>query len=431
MSIFGSPIKEPTNFDTTKFFKTFKKMNGYNIMYGTKVITKDNNWELDYLLLGTASYKDNKPKVKALEKLVETGTVVNLGDNKEIVLDSEFMKNVVEPLAYALLNQDKDLSKQILEALYDSLGSCEDVDFYNSLTDEEAKLMVIRSLKNCGSDKADKVLDSAKELVLNSKLATLEDISIAFRHKFRDNNASSKEEIAVIWGKLKPRLMDLITKDICKDYTRIAPNGVKYVHLQNRSCGLQPFPAESKLLEQILHYVKGFVPEFAYFIEDAVAYDSGRHEYYEIWRPARDQHYYDNYGEITYINRAFVESVDDAIQFKLPAALEKDAVKKLQVEKDGLNKQIDAEIQAIKDFVAARKVRIQKLKSDKKEVEDKLKAIEEENKRKETERAKAELQKKQAEFEALAAQLGVDPADLLALQQKKQNAAALPNQKQR
>lgn len=429
MSIFGSPIKEPTNFDTTKFFKTFKKMNGYNIMYGTKVVIKDNDWELDYLLSGTASYKDNKPKVKALEKLVETGTVVNRKDDKEVVLDAEFMKNVVEPVAYALLNQDKDLSKQILKALYNSLGVCEDVDFYNSLTDEEAKLMVVRSLEKCGSDKADTVLDSAKELVLNSKLATLEDISIAFRHKFRDNNASSKEEIAVIWGKLKPRLMDLITKDIYKDHTRIAPNGVKYVHLQNRSCGLQPFPAESKLLEQILHYVKGFVPEFADFIEDVVAYDSGRHEYYEIWRPARDQHYW-NYGEITYINRAFVESVDDAIQFKLSAAMEKDTVKKLQVEKDGLNKQFDAEIQAIKDFVAARKVRIQKLKSDKKEVEDKLKAIEEENKRKETERAKAELQKKQAEFEALAAQLGVDPADLLALQQKKQNAAMSPNQKQ-
>ena len=403
-------------------------MNGYNILYGTKVVIKDNDWELDYLLSGTASYKDNKPKVKALEKLVETGTVVNRKDDKEVVLDAEFMKNVVEPVAYALLNQDKDLSKQILKALRKSCGACDDVDFYNSLTDEEAKLMAVRSLEKCGSDKADTVLDSAKELVLNSKLATLEDISIAFRHKFRDNNASSKEEIAVIWGKLKPRLMDLITKDICKDYTRIAPNGVKYVHLQNRSCGLQPFPAESKLLEQILHYVKGFVPEFADFIEDAVAYDSGRHEYYEIWRPARDQHYW-NYGEITYINRAFVESVDDAIQFKLPAALEKDAVKKLQVEKDGLDKQFDAEIQAIKDFVAARKVRIQKLKSDKKEVEDKLKAIEEENKRKETERAKAELQKKQAEFEALAAQLGVDPADLLALQQKKQNAAMSQNQK--
>ena len=428
MSIFGSPIKEPTNFDTTKFFKTFNKMNSYNILDGAKVVIKDYIWSLDRLLL--QDVYDNKLKVKALEKLVETGTVVNRKGDKEVVLDAEFMKNVVEPLAYARLNPDKDLSKQILKTLDLSMYACDDVDFYNSLTDEEAKLMVVRSLKNCGSDKADKVLDSAKELVLNSKLATLEDISIAFRHKFRDNNASSKEEIAVIWGKLKPRLMDLITKDICKDYTRIAPNGVKYFHLQNRSCGLQPFPAESKLLERILHYVKGFVPEFADFIEDVVAYDSGRHEYYEIWRPARDQHYY-NYGEITYINRAFVESVDDAIQFKLPAALEKDAVKKLQVEKDGLDKQFDAEIQAIKDFVAARKVRIQKLKSDKKEVEDKLKAIEEENKRKENERAKAELQKKQAEFEALAAQLGVDPADLLALQQKKQNAAALPDQKQR
>ena len=427
MSIFGSPIKEPTNFDTTKFFKTFNKMNSYNILDGAKVVIKDYIWSLDRLLL--QDVYDNKLKVKALEKLVETGTVVNRKGDKEVVLDAEFMKNVVEPLAYARLNPDKDLSKQILKTLDLSMYACDDVDFYNSLTDEEAKLMVVRSLKNCGSDKADKVLDSAKELVLNSKLATLEDISIAFRHKFRDNNASSKEEIAVIWGKLKPRLMDLITKDICKDYTRIAPNGVKYFHLQNRSCGLQPFPAESKLLERILHYVKGFVPEFADFIEDVVAYDSGRHEYYEIWRPARDQHYY-NYGEITYINRAFVESVDDAIQFKLPAALEKDAVKKLQVEKDGLDKQFDAEIQAIKDFVAARKVRIQKLKSDKKEVEDKLKAIEEENKRKETERAKAELQKKQAEFEALAAQLGVDPADLLALQQKKQNAAMSQNAKQ-
>lgn len=429
MSFFGSPIKEPKDFNTTKFFKTFNKMNGYNILYNTKVVIKDNSWDLDYLLSGPASYKDNKPKVKALEKLVETGTVVKRDDDKEVVLDAEFMKNVVEPLAYALLNQDKDLSKQILKALHVSCGTCENVDFYNSLTDEEAKLMAVRSLKYCGGDMADNVLNSAKELVLNSKLATLEDISIVFRHKFRDNNASSKEELGIIWGKLKPRLMDLITNDIYKDHTRIAPNGVKYFLLQNRSCGSHPFPVESKLLEQILHYVKGFVPEFADFIEDAVAYDSGRHEYYEIWRPARDQHY-DNYGEITYINRAFVESVDDAIQFKLPAALEKDAVKKLQVEKDGLDKQFDAEIQAIKDFVAARKVRIQKLKSDKKEVEDKLKAIEEENKRKETERAKAELQKKQAEFEALAAQLGVDPADLLALQQKKQNAAMSQNAKQ-
>lgn len=66
-----------------------------------------------------------------------------------------------------------------------------------------------------------------------------------------------------------------------------------------------------------------------------------------------------------YINRAFVEKLDDAIQFKLSAAMEKDEVKSAQ-----------------------------------------------------------------AEFEALAAQLGVDPADLLALQQKKQNAAMSPNQKQ-
>jgi hypothetical protein len=423
MSIFGSPIKEPKNFDAAKFFKTFKKMNGYDIIYSAKVITKDEDpWRLNWLLVDSLN-KGNKSKVKALEKLVETGAVVNR-DNKEIVLDAEFMTNVVKPVAYAKLNPDEDLSKQILKIFHKSYGACDDVDFYNSLTDEEAKLVVIRSLQTCGSTEAVKILDSAKELVLNSKFATLEDIYTVFACHAK---TLSKEEFNTIWGKLKPRLLKLSEDDFMPEY-KTSIKGVKYVKLfdatdKNGHAALKP---ERYLLEKICEYLRGFIPEFNSLIQDEIGFDSGGAWFVDLWMPYKDYG-----GKCEYLNREFVEKVDDTIQFKLPAAMEKDTVKKLQLEKESLDKKYDAEIQAIKDFVAARKVKIQDIKSKRQEIEGKLKAIEEENKRKETERARAELQKKQAEFEALAAKLGVNPADLLALQQKAQQQKAIVAQDQK
>ena len=407
MSIFGSAVKEPKNFDVTKFFKVFQKYyakEDHGFMSNVDVLIKEDRWSLNSLLLKSSA---DKNQIKAIEKLVKTGTVVKNGN--DILLDAEFMMNVVEPLAYARLNPEKTLSKKILKTL-DCAYVCNDGDFYNSLSDEEAKLMAVRTLKGYDSYS---IYGDMKQLVLNSELATLADISIVFKNK-----TLSKEEVSAIWGKLKPRLLELTADDFMPKYTRKFKDGVQYLELRGAidNNGKYAFLYERQLLEKICTYLQSYIEEFACDIKDKVTYLYEGKEYVttkSLWNPYNKQ--------CEYIKRAFVERLDDTIKFKLPAAMEKDTVKKLQLEKDGLDKQMASEIQAIKDFVAARKVKIQSIKAEKQEVEGKLKAIEEENKRKEAERARAELQQKQAEFEAMAAKLGVNPADLLALQQKSQN----------
>ena len=400
MSIFGPSIKEPKNFNKTVFFKNF--INTDNNVFDNVV----DGFTLDTLLLDTWSEYSIKDRTKALKKLIATGKAVDKKDN-EVLLGADFMQNIVEPLVWAKLNLNTPLSNQILELLRDSRDTWTlREQLYNSLSDEEAKIAAVRRYCNVSPY----IQDDVKKLVLNSKYSSLADVVKVFKAE-----QLTKAEFDAIWGKLKPRLLELMSDNVATEHKTMGDNGVIYLSFKFE------FGVEQELLQELIHYMGGIVSDFRQPIIDEHPYEYNGKQYvfkFTLWDCFN--------SSVQYISKAFVEKIDDIIKYKLPAAMEKDEVKKLQLQKDGLDKQEAAEIQAIKDFVAERKIKIQSIKASKQEIDAKLKAIEEENKRKETERAQAELQKKQAEFEALAAKLGVNPADLLALQ-KKSNKKKLCN----
>lgn len=399
MSIFGPSVKEPKNFDNSIYYKNFIK--AFDKLRKLSVKNKDESFYLRNLLfkpLAGIKLVDSKAtkyyvkmSTKALLQLVETATAYDDYAKKEVLIDRDVMQNAVEPLVWAQLNPDTELAKQIF-VVAKNVSDDEhfDIKFFQALSDEEMKLNYVRHCR--GAFYNANIKNDLRKLVFNPKCMDFGAIGDLFcNYKFK----LSKEEFEILWAKYKPYLMDCIQQYSGKG-VEIDENGVKHVPFHSRVMGL------------LIGYIKDFVPDF-----DGVVHDGK----YTVWAPC------DSWSS-DYISMQFIDRFDTAV-YEMKAAQEKDAVKKLQLEKDGLNKQYDAEIQAIKDFVAACKVKIQNIKFKQQEIEGKLKAIEEENKNRETERARAELQKKQAEFEALAAKLGVNPADLLALQQKAQQQKAI------
>lgn len=405
MSIFGPSVKKPTNFENSIYYKNFTK--AFDKLCRLEIKTKDKAFDLRKLLFKpladiTKRFDSKAEKyyvkmyTKALLQLVETATGYDDYAKKEVLIDRDVMQNVVEPLVWAQLNTDTELAKQIFVVAKNVSGETPfDIKFFQALSDEEMKLNYVLCR---GALYNTNIKNDLRKLVFNPKCMDFDAIGELFcNYKFK----LSKEEFEILWTKYKPYLVDYIRQYSGKS-AETDENGVKHIYFNSRVMGL------------LFGYIKDFVPGF-----DGVVCDGK----YTVWAP------YDSCSS-HYISMQFIDRFDNAV-YEMKAAQEKDEMKKLQLKKDGLDKQIAAEIQAIKDFVAARKVKIQNIKIEKQEIEGKLKAIEEENKNRETERAQAELQKKQAEFEALAAQLGVDPADLLALQKKKQQAEALQqNQKQ-
>ncbi len=398
MSIFGPKIKiaEPAELGYSAWYKNFIK--SYDKLRVLKIKTKDDSFDLYHLLfIPWADVKSDNPKyikyylkqsAKALLQLIETATAYD-HNGKDVLIDMDVMQNVVEPLAWAQLNPDTQLARQIfLVAKHLPYDAPFDTDFFYRLSDEVVKLGYARLYSRAFYN--DNIKNDLRKLVFNPKCMDFGAIGELFDiHKFK----LSKEEFEILWPKYKLYLIDMIQQDSGNN-VKVDENGVKHVPFSPRVMGL------------LCGYIKHFVPGFDKEVHD------GKYTVCE------SDNIYNNWTSY-YISMQFIDKFDAAI-CEMKAAKEKDAVKKLQLEKDGLDKQFANEIQAIKDFVADRKVKIQNIKSKKQEIEGKLKAIEEENKRQETERAQAESQKKQAEFEAMAAKLGVNPADLLALQQKSQ-----------
>ena len=400
MSIFGpkSKIAEPAELGYSAWYKNFIKF--YDKLRALQIKTKDDSFDLyNLLFIPWADVKSDNPKyikyylkqsAKALLQLIETATAYD-HNGKDVLIDMDVMQNVVEPLGWAQLNPDTQLAGQIFwVAKHLPYDAPFDIKFFNALSDEEVKLGYVRRYNSAFYNNAD-IRNDLRKLVFNPKCMDFGAIGELFdAHKFK----LSKEEFEILWPKYKSYLIDMI-QQYSENDIEVDENGVKHVPFSPRVMGL------------LCGYIKHFVPGFDKEVHD------GKYTVCES-----DNHY-DSWWMSNYISMQFIDKFDAAI-CEMKAAQEKDAVKKLQLEKDGLDKQFDAEIQAIKDFVAERKVKIQNIKSKKQEIEGKLKAIEEENKRQEAERAKAELQKEQDEFEAMAAKLGVNPADLLALQQKSQ-----------
>lgn len=362
LNILGPKIDKPQYFDKDAFVIVFLLNDIYNKFDGK---INGSRYSAHQLLFG-CPVKLNKDFKRGLKNLLETKKL----DGKSI--DTNVMRTVIEPLIFAQLKPEHPLSIQINQIVDIIESHCFDVDFFNTLS-ESAKLYYFRKFSY--GIKSTKTKNDIKKLVLTSQFATLADVRKVFCDKYIAlNDMLSQEECNIIWGKLKSHLMGL--------------KGVKYFWLNNSNANIS---VEQVLLERLVVFLAVWLPNFNKEIETINKHDNK----YQI------------------INEDFVNKIDEIIKYKLPAAMEKDAVRKLQLEKDALDKQYDAEIQALKAVVALHKTRIQNIKTAKQETESKLKAAEEENKHNEAERIRAE-------FEHLVAKMGIEPADLLEFQNEKQ-----------
>lgn len=303
------------NFNKNAFVKTLSKflVDTKYKFYLQRTVQGKYLWSLDDLLFTPIEKIDNK-RFKDIPN-----TIKILLQKKEAgrgKIDVEFMTNVVEPLAYARLNHGSSKSRQIIQAEKQvRYGKYFDKEFFESLSDEEAKIYLLRRLYGHISSDYKPLI---KQFVLKSKYADLNDIYESF-----NDEKLSLNEIAVIWNNfLRPRLVELIqTKG------EIEPtNGQKYLKMSNssytnnRSKVNVYYKAEDALLSTVIKNIISVIPDYKE----------------TLWN--------DYEKRCFFVNSILVNNIDYIVNNKLPIIMEPNKMRQLEKERQIIVDKIAIEI---------------------------------------------------------------------------------------
>lgn len=313
-------IKEPVivkldNFNKNAFVKTLSKflVDVKYKFYLQRTVQGKYLWSLDDLLF-TPIEKIDKKRFRDIPN-----TIKILLQKKEAgrgKIDAEFMTNVVEPLAYARLNHGNSQSLQIIQAEKQvRYGKYFDKKFFESLSDEEAKIYLLRRLYgHISSD----VKPLVKQFILNSKYADLNDVYESF-----NDEKLSLNEITSVWNNfLKPRLVELI-----QTQGEIEPtNGQKYLKMSNSSYTNSHnkvnvyYKVEDVLLSTVIKNIISVVPDYNE----------------TLWN--------DYEKRCIFVNSTLVNDIDYIVNNKLPIVMEPNKMRQLENERQIIVDKIAVEI---------------------------------------------------------------------------------------
>lgn len=256
----------------------------------------------------------NDEMVVAIENLLSAGKIdcQRFIDERCDYSDKDFMKCVIEPLAFARLYPENPKSEIILETTQKIIKM--DTSFFKTLKSEIAKLYWLRIYPQYFKKIPKDIENIAKQLVLESQIASLYELDIVFSGK----KLESKHEFDVIWNKLKPELIQIVNKQHGDVH-----DGQKCVSMWHHCIGLKDelvYPSAYEMLIVLINYMDKFIPDFKSFITT----DYPECRKYIFWNP-RDK-------EIRLLSLKFIDIIDDIIKNKLSIAVEKDPLRKLQVQ---------------------------------------------------------------------------------------------------